>query len=69
MSGAPEFTAHQFMDLLTPLLLSPPVLLLLAVGDKPGVPTDLGRRDDRSAKIQKTEVQLERFPGWLGKIP
>lgn len=63
MSGTPEFTVHQFMDLLTPLLLSPPVLPLVAVRDKPGVPTDLGRRDDRSAKIQKTE-----WCSWRGSL-
>lgn len=62
MSGAREFIAHQFMDLLTPLLLSPPVLLLLAVRSRPEVPTHLAGR--------MTEVPRSRKQsGVAGEVP
>lgn len=62
MSRDPEFTAHQFMDLLTPLLLSSPVLPLLAVGDRPGVPTHLA---GGMAEVPRSRKQS----GAAGEVP
>lgn len=54
--GRPEFTACQFMDLLTYLLLFPPVLASLGSRRQAQSTHALGLRGGKkSARIQKTE--------------